>query len=212
MTPLTKRQHEVLTFVVNYTKEHGYAPSIREIADGVEVSSPATIHEHLEALRASGHLSARGGPVVGGRHPPRSWTPTRLALAIGRSLELPLLGTIAAGQPIEAVEEREAVAVPANFVVDGMNSYVLRVRGDSMVDDGILDGDYVVVERNPSPRNGEVVVALLDNAFATLKRFYREAHRIRLQPANATMKPIYVKDCIVQGVVKAVMRRYGYAQ
>jgi repressor LexA len=200
---MTKRQHEVLAFVVNYTKEHGYAPSVREIAEGVGVASPATVHEHLGALRASGHLRRGEGM--------RAWTPTRLAAALARAVELPLLGVIAAGQPIEAVEEREAIAVPANFVVDGMNSYVLRVKGESMVDDGILDGDYVVVERNPSPRNGEVVVALLDNAFATLKRFYREANRIRLQPANATMKPIYVRDCIVQGVVRAVIRRYGYA-
>lgn len=201
---MTKRQHEVLSFVVNYTKERGYAPSVREIAEGVGVASPATVHEHLEALRASGHLRRGEGM--------RSWAPTRLAAALARAVELPLLGMIAAGQPIEAVEEREAIAVPANFVVDGMNSYVLRVKGESMIGEGILDGDYVVVERNPSPRNGDVVVALLDNAFATLKKFYREAHRIRLQPANATMKPIYVRDCIVQGVVRAVIRRYGYAQ
>lgn len=200
---ITKRQHEVLAFVVNYTKERGYAPSIREIAEGVGVASPATVHEHLEALRGSGHLRRDAGV--------RSWSPTKIAMMIGRSLELPLLGTIAAGQPIEAVAEREAIAVPANFVVDGMNSYVLRVRGNSMIEEGIFNGDYVVVERNPSPRNGDVVVALLDNAFATLKRFYREANRIRLQPANATMKPIYVRDCIVQGVVRAVIRRYGYA-
>lgn len=208
---MTKRQHEVLSFVVNYTTEHGYAPSVREIAEGVGVASPATVHEHLEALRASGHLSRAAESRSAGRRVARSWSPTKLAMMIGRSLELPLLGTIAAGQPIEAMEEREAIAVPANFVVDGMNSYVLRVKGESMIEEGIFDGDYVVVERNPSPKNGDVVVALLDNAFATLKRFYREAHRIRLQPANATMKPIYVRDCIVQGVVRAVIRRYGYA-
>lgn len=199
----TKRQHEVLAFVVNYTKEHGYAPSVREIAEGVGVASPATVHEHLEALRASGHLRRGEGM--------RAWTPTRLAMTLARAIELPLAGLITAGAPIEAIQERETMAVPANFVVDGMNSYVLRVKGESMIDEGILDGDYVVVERNPSPRNGDVVVALLNNAFATLKKFYREAHRIRLQPANATMKPIYVRDCIVQGVVRAVIRRYGYA-
>lgn len=203
MARLTKRQHHVLSFVVNYTKEHGYAPSVREIAEGVGVSSPATVHEHLDALRASGHVRRGEGM--------RPWSPTRLAMAIGRALELPLVGLITAGAPIEAIEERETIAVPADFVVDGMNSYVLRVKGESMVEEGIFDGDYVVVERNPNPQNGDVVVALLDNAFATLKKFYRETNRIRLQPANATMKPIYVRDCIVQGVVKAVMRRYGYA-
>ena len=200
---LTKRQHEVLAYVVNHTKEHGYAPSVREIAEGVGVASPATVHEHLDALRRSGHLTRGEGA--------RPWAPTRLAMTIARAIELPLLGLITAGVPIEAVEEREAIAVPADFVVDGMNSYVLRVKGESMIGEGIFDGDYVVVERNPSPRNGDVVVALLDNAFATLKKFYRETNRIRLQPANATMKPIYVRDCIVQGVVKAVIRRYGYA-
>ncbi|MFH1098785.1 MAG: transcriptional repressor LexA [Candidatus Uhrbacteria bacterium] len=199
---LTKRQHVVLSFVVNFTKEQGYAPSVREIAEGVGASSPATIHEHLQALRASGHLVQSRGTTR------RSWLPTRLATAIGRAIELPLVGLIAAGAPIEAIEERETMAVPADFVVDGMNSYVLRVKGESMIEEGILDGDYVVIERNHSPKNGDVVVALLDNAFATLKKFYREPHRIRLQPANAAMKPIYVRDCIVQGVVRAVMRRF----
>ncbi len=100
------------------------------------------------------------------------------------------------------------MAVPTQFVVDGANSYVLRVKGQSMIEDGILNGDFVVVERNPSPKNGEVVVALLDNAYATLKRFYREANRIRLQPANHTMDPIYVKDVVIQGVVRAVIRKF----
>ncbi|MBI2482690.1 transcriptional repressor LexA [Candidatus Uhrbacteria bacterium] len=199
---LTKRQHQVLAFIINYVREHEYAPSIREIAQGLGVASPATVHEHLESLRQSGYLAGSGS---------RACLPTRATLGIGKAFELPLLGTIAAGAPIEAVETREAIAVPADFVVDGMNSYVLRVRGDSMIEEGIFDGDYVVVERNPSPKNGEVVVALLDNAFATLKKFYRERGRIRLQPANATMRPIFVRDCIVQGVVRAVIRKYAAA-
>lgn len=197
--PLTKRQHEVLSFIVNYVREHDFAPSIREIADGLGVSSPATVHEHLESLRRSGYIAGAGS---------RACLPTRSTLGMGRSFELPLLGTIAAGRPIEAIEEKEAIAVPANFVVDGLNSYVLRVQGESMIEEGIFDGDYVVVERNPSPRDGQVVVALLDNDHATLKKFYRERTRIRLEPANSTMRPIYVKNCIVQGVVRAIMRRY----
>ena len=133
-----------------------------------------------------------------------------LSLELGLSLwfTIPLAGLITAGEPIEAVEEKETMAVPANLIVDGANSYVLKVKGRSMIEDGILDGDYVIIERNPSPRNGDVVVALLDNAYATLKRFYREPARIRLQPANSNMKPIYVKDVIVQGVVKAVIRKF----
>ena len=125
------------------------------------------------------------------------------------SVSLPLVGLITAGSPIEAVEERETFAVPVNLVNDPGNSYILRVKGDSMIDDGILDGDYVIVQRNPSPKNGDVVVALLDNAYATLKRFYRENNGIRLQPANSTMQPIYVKDPIIQGVVTGLLRRFG---
>jgi len=199
---MTKRQHEVLSFVVNYTKEYGYAPSVREIAEGVGVTSPATVHEHLEALRISGHLKRGEGM--------RAWAPTRLAMALARAIELPLAGFITAGAPIEAIQERETIAVPANFVVDGMNSYVLRVKGESMIEEGILDGDYVVIERNPSPRNGDVVVALLDNAFATLKKFYRDNGKVRLQPANPAMQPILIDaDRVqIQGVVVGVMRKY----
>ena len=124
------------------------------------------------------------------------------------AIMLPMAGLITAGAPIEAIEQNEAMAVPAQFVVDGANSYVLQVKGRSMIEDGILDGDFVVIERNPSPKNGEVVVALLDNAYATLKRFYREKNQIRLQPANSSMDPIYVQDCIIQGVVRAVIRKF----
>jgi len=99
--------------------------------------------------------------------------------------------------------------VPADFVSDNVNSYVLKVKGESMIEEGILNGDYVIVERNPSPRNGDVVVALLNNAYATLKKFYREANRIRLQPANSLMKPIYVKDPLIQGVVRGVIRKFA---
>ena len=124
------------------------------------------------------------------------------------AIGLPLRGLITAGQPIEAIETNDTIDVPADLVVDEVNSYVLKVRGTSMIDDGILDGDYVVVERNPSPRNGDIVVALLENTYATLKRFYREATRIRLQPANAMMSPIFVHDPLIQGVVRAVLRKY----
>ena len=123
--------------------------------------------------------------------------------------ELPLVGMITAGAPIEAVEENEIIAVPADFVTDIANRYVLRVKGESMIEDGILDGDYVIVERNPSPRNGDVVVALLNNAYATLKKFYREQKRIRLQPANSKMKPIYSSDPLIQGVVRGIIRKFA---
>lgn len=201
MPPLTKKQSEVLTFIREYLADHGYAPSYREIGDHFGLSSPATVHTHVQTLVEKGEIKvgedgeARSIELIGSM-------PSEPAVL------LPLLGLITAGAPIEAVEDNETMAIPATFVLDGSNSYVLRVKGRSMIEDGILDGDFVVIERNPSPRNGEVVVALLDNAYATLKRFYRERTRIRLQPANSTMNPIFVKDCIIQGVVRAVIRKF----
>ena len=125
-----------------------------------------------------------------------------------KAIELPLAGLITAGQPIEAVMQNETMAVPADLVTDE-SSFVLKVKGESMIEEGIFDGDYVIVERNHFPKNGDVVVALLNNAYATLKKFYREATRIRLQPANSTMKPIYCKDVVIQGVVRAIIRKFA---
>lgn len=201
MPPLTKKQSEVLEFIREHIKDNCYAPSYREIAEHFGLSSPATIHGHVQLLVEKGLIN------IGEEGEARS---IELVAEItgGSSVFLPLLGLITAGAPIEAVEQNEAMAVPTDFVLDSANSYVLRVKGRSMIEDGILDGDFVVIERNPSPRNGEVVVALLDNAFATLKRFYRERNRIRLQPANSSMDPLYVQDCIIQGVVRAVIRKF----
>lgn len=201
MSTLTKKQADVLEFIRSHIKEYGYAPSYREIGEHFGLSSPATVHTHIQSLVEKGMVAigddgeARSIEVIE--------TMTREP-----SVMLPLLGLITAGEPIEAVEDNETMAIPTTFVLDGSNSYVLKVRGRSMIEDGILDGDFVVIERNPSPKNGEVVVALLDNAYATLKRFYREKSRIRLQPANNTMNPIFVKDCIIQGVVRAVIRQF----
>jgi len=201
--PLTPKQKEVLDYIVNFIHEHGYAPSYREIAGGLELASPSTVHTHVQSLRTRGFL--RSAESSGGN---RELEPTDKAVRWGRSVILPLKGLITAGQPIEAIEERETFAVPVDLVPDSANSYVLRVKGESMIDEGIFDGDYVIVERNPSPKNGDVVVALLENAFATLKKFYREKDRIRLQPANKTMQPIYCYDPLIQGVVRAVIRSY----
>ena len=201
---LTKKQKAILDYIISFTRENDGPPSYREIADAVGLSSPATVHEHVDNLRSKGYLVNEGEG--------RTATINPTFLRFGRALELPLAGLITAGAPIEAVQDaNETFAVPAKLVVDGANSYVLKVKGRSMIEDGILDGDYVVVERNPSPKNGDVVVALLDNAYATLKRFYREPNRIRLQPANREMEPIYVKDVIVQGVVRAVIRQFAAA-
>lgn len=191
-----------MDFITDFTGDNGYAPSLREIGEHFELSSPATIHAHVEALKSKGMLKTSFNQA-------RSIEIIPAAVNWTAGLELPLAGLITAGEPIEAVEERETIAVPADFVTDSANSYVLKVRGESMIEDGILDGDYVIVERNPSPQNGDVVVALLNNAYATLKKFYRESKRIRLQPANSTMKPIYAADPLIQGVVRGVIRKFA---
>lgn len=202
--PLTPKQKEVLDYIVNFIHDRGYAPSYREIALGLDLASPSTVHAHIQALRGRGYLRERAGDEAGNRE----LEPTDKAVRWGKSVILPLKGLITAGQPIEAIEEQETFAVPVDLVPDSANSYVLRVKGESMIDEGILDGDFVIVERNPSPKNGDVVVALLDNTYATLKKFYREKDRIRLQPANKTMKPIYCYDPLIQGVVRAVIRNF----
>jgi repressor LexA len=201
MELLTKRQKEILDFIHEFTGAQGYAPSYREIAKHFNLSSTATIHEHIKTLKDKGYLESEDNS-------PRSLEVIEAVANFARAIELPLVGLITAGQPIEAVEERESFAVPASLIKDEANTFVLKVKGDSMIDEGIHNGDYVIVERNPSPTNGDVVVALLENSHATLKKYYREDGRIRLQPANKNMQPIFVKDCIIQGTVKAVIRQY----
>jgi repressor LexA len=198
---LTKRQTEILEFISNFVSEHGYAPSYREVGQHFGISSTATVHEHVKNLESKGYLHNVGESA---RSLEVDSTVSRAAQAIG----LQLIGLITAGQPIEAIEQQDTVDVPASMVADAAESYVLRVKGDSMIEDGILSGDLVVVERNPSPQNGDIVVAILDNMYATLKRFYREKDRVRLQPANRTMQPIYVRDVIVQGVVRGLIRDF----
>ena len=200
---ITKKQSEVLCFIQQYMEDHGYAPSYREIADGMGLSSPSTVHAHVQALCEKKLI------CIGEDGQSRSIEMKEAPEAQAPAFFLPLMGIITAGEPIEALENQETMAVPSDFVIDESNSYVLRVKGRSMIEDGIFDGDYVVIERNPSPKNGEVVVALLDNAYATLKRFYREKDRVRLQPANSTMDPIIVKGNVnIQGVVRAVIRKF----
>jgi repressor LexA len=192
---LTKKQRAVYETINYYIRSYERPPTIREIGKELELAA-ATVQEHVNALREKGYIEKN------------EIAPRNLFAA---AIQLPLSGLITAGVPIEAIEEREVMAVPASLVMDGANSYILKVKGQSMIEDGILDGDFVIIERNPSPKNGDVVVALLDNAFATLKRFYREPNRIRLQPANSSMDPIYVRDISIQGVVRAVIRQFARA-
>ena len=201
MQPLTKRQREILDYLNEFIEQHGYAPSLEEIGRRFGLSSLATVHKHLTNLQDKGFIR-------------RAWNrsrsvelvPTRMG---GRALDLPLLGYVAAGAPIEAVVSNETVTVPEDLV-GTRATYALRVRGNSMIDEQIRDGDLVVVEDRQTAHNGEMVIALLEGAEVTLKKFYRENGHIRLQPANDAVAPIIMRaDKVqVQGVVVGVMRRY----
>jgi repressor LexA len=200
---MTKRQREILNYLSAYAEENGYAPSFEEIARQFNYNSLATVHEHLSNLERKGYIR-------------RAFNESRAieilpSDAMPRAVELPLLGSVAAGLPIEAIEVDETVHVPENLVRRPGGHYVLRVRGNSMIDEQIRDGDFVVINERRSVDDGETVIALIDNSAATVKKFYRERDgRIRLQPANDTMTPIYVheNDVTIQGVVVGVMRQY----
>ncbi len=201
--PLTKRQKEILDLIQEYIDAHGYAPSFEEIADHFGFSSLATVHEHLSNLERKGYIRKAYNESRSIEVTPREPTPG--------GVELPLLGQVAAGQPIEAVQDSESVLVPPDMLRKGGRNYVLRVQGDSMVDEQIRDGDFIVVNHRPVAEDGEVVVALVGGESATVKKLYREpGNRIRLQPANEAMSPILVDadEVQIQGVVVGVIRRY----
>ena len=233
---LTRRQKQVLDFLVHFINRHGYSPSFEEMAAGLHLSSLATVHKHLQVLEKKGFIRRRynqsrsvevvavpgsvpygkdfihagAGEPASGNAPPPAMPADSLHFQPLPNLEFPLLGYIAAGQPVEAIPQ------PENFSLGDFTSrkgriYVLRVKGDSMVDDHICDGDYILVEKAETAQNGDIVVALIGGIDATLKRFFLEdAGQVRLQPANAQMDPIIVPaaDVKVQGRVIGVLRKY----
>jgi len=205
---LTKRQRQILDYYQHYVEQHGISPTLEEVAQHFEVNK-VTIFGHVAELERKGLLSRAGKRVSRGLQlteladkNPRSDANPRAA-----TFSIPILGRIAAGSPIEAIEDREELEF-ADIVPPGADVYALRVRGSSMIDDGIRDGDMVLVEKRADARDGEMVVAVLPNEEATLKRLYREASGFRLQPANATMEPIYTPTVEVRGVVLGVIRRF----
>lgn len=198
-----KRQAQILDFIKQHIQSKGSAPTLREIADAIGVSSLATVHEHLQALVTKGLIKRKGGKV-------RSIEVKDVELNFNpQGISVPILGFIAAGAPIEPYTDPNAtMSIPPNFYSQKKRVYVLQVRGESMIEEQIRDGDYVVVEQEETANNGDIVVALLDNGMATLKRFFREATRVRLEPANAKMSPIFVKNVRIQGKVVGLVRRY----
>ena len=196
---ITKRQKQVLDFIKSFKEKRRYAPSIEEIKKHFRLSSVSTIHHHLSKLEEEGYVKRK-------KNEPRSIE------IIGEKknvVEIPLLGTIAAGQPIEAIEDLGIIEVSESQLSKTGEHYALRVQGDSMIDEGIYDGDIVVIRKQPTAENGETVVALINNNEVTLKKIYREKNGFRLQPANPKIKPIFTKELIIQGKVISVIRSFG---
>ena len=204
---ITRRQRQVYDFISRFVAEHGYSPSFEEIREGLGLHSLATVHKHVTNLEKKSLLTrdynrSRSIDLL----PPKGRL--KQAMSVNTAVVLPLLGRIAAGQPIEAVQNPETISL-ADFV-QSKEVFVLEVRGDSMQDEAILDGDYVLVENTKVAHNGDIVVALVEGSDATLKRFYREGDQIRLQPSNATMPPIirHASAVQIQGRVIGVLRKY----
>ena len=204
---LTKRQRQIYDYIADFVGRNGYSPSFEEIGDGMGLSSLATVHKHISNLEKKGLLKrdynrSRSIDVI----PPKG--SLKKSMASSNGMTLPLLGRIAAGRPIEAVENPETLSL-SDFT-SSKDVYVLKVMGESMQDEHIVEGDYVIVEKAETARNGEIVVALVEGSDATLKRIYVEGETTRLQPSNARMQPIMVpsRSVNVQGRVIGVLRKY----
>jgi repressor LexA len=209
MSPITlyRKQRQILDYISQYIQKNGYSPTLQEIADAMNLSSLATVFEHLQALEKKGVIKRFEGSVRGIEVVDQGFNSSM------SGIELPIVGYIAAGQPIDAIENPvDTVMVASDMVSKSKRCYVLQVRGDSMIQDGIFDEDYVVIQSQETAHDGEIIVALIDDSFATLKKLYHEKDgRIRLQPANDKMDPIYVHPAQlkIQGKVTGVIRRFN---
>jgi repressor LexA len=205
-TIIYKRQRQILDYINQNIARYGYAPTLTEIAEYFGLSSLATVHEHLAVLEKKGLIRRYRGAVRGIEVIENGIKPG----ALMANVELPILGFIACGEPIEPYTDPGAtLMVSSNLIKSGDKSFILQAKGDSMVDDGVLSGDYLLIREQENADNGDIVVAVLKNGFATLKRFYREKDRIRLQPANSTMSPIYVSEVKIKGKVVQVIRQFN---
>src|SRR6516225_9098546 len=194
---ITRRQREIYDFISRFIAEHAYSPSYEEIKEGLGLSSLATVHKHITNLEKKSLLTrdynrSRSIDLL----PPKG--KLKQSMSVNTAVVLPILGRIAAGQPIEAIEQRDSNTISLADFVRSKEVYVLEVRGESMQDEHIMDGDYVLVEKTKVGRNGDLVVALVNGDETTLKRFYKEGDRIRLQPSNASMQPIIVPAAAVE--------------
>lgn len=199
-----RRQNQILDYIKQFIQANGFAPTLKQIADSMGVTSLSTIHEHLTALEKKGLIKRKKGYAryitILKRQTPK----------LNQGVEVPILGYIAAGSPLEPCTDPNAsVPIPGNFTNSKSNVFVLQVRGESMIDEQIRDGDYVVVKQVTEAKNGDIVVALLENGMATLKRFFKESTRIRLEPANSNMSPIFVRNVKIQGIVVGLIRKYS---
>ncbi len=211
---LYKKERELLNYIIQFQEQNGYSPTLREMADAMNRRSPSTIHALIRSLVDKGYVQK----VEGNNRTLKILKKESLGnligatpAAIGPSIALPLMGYIAAGSPLEPHSDPEATFHVASSMISGKKtSYVLQVKGSSMIEDGILDGDYVVIEKTEVASDGDIVVALVDDNLATLKRFYKESGRVVLKPANATMQPIYPKDVKIQGIVVGLVRKFRF--
>lgn len=200
---LYRRQKQILDFIIQYIQKNGSSPTLGEIAQAIGVSSLATVHEHLTAMEKKGVIRRYDGAVRG-----IEVVDKKIGVNL-TGIEIPILGFIAAGAPIEPYTDPSATLKVASSLLSGKKpAFVLQVKGESMVEEGILPDDYVVVERQEEARNGDIVVAMLESGFVTLKRYFKEASRIRLEPANSKMSPIFARNVRIQGRVVGVIRRY----
>jgi repressor LexA len=204
---LYRKERQVLEYLVQFQSKHGYAPTLREIANATGHRAVSTIHVIIRNLVDKGYIQKVDGNARVLQVKDENIIST--FMGVQPSIELPLMGYIAAGKPLEPHTDPNATfQISASMLTGAKTSYVLQVKGDSMIEDGILDGDYVVIEKVSQASNGEIVVALVDNNLATLKRFYKEGEQVVLKPANSAMEPIYPKSLRIQGRVVGLVRRF----